>query len=291
MTNPQDIISSIRDLSPELSKSERQLAETILADVDFAIHATTGEIAKKSGVSSPTLTRFCRSLGLNGLRELKVQLAQSLSVGSRYLTQDIKPDNINEVAANVIGSAQRALHTLHANMDYASLALAVDKIVRGDKVVIFGGGGGSSIVAQDAEYRLFRLSTHAVSYNDSQLQIMVAATLKERDVLIAISTSGRNYEMRESALIAQQYNTQVIAITRPGSPLANIADIVIPVDIPESSDIYKPTESRYALLAAVDILANEVALQKGTQATENLRRIKHQLVSARDEDDSQPLGD
>ena len=130
-----------------------------------------------------------------------------------------------------------------------------------------------------------------LSYTDSQLQRMVAATMKEQDVLLAISTTGRNYEITDCASIAREYQAKVIAITRPGSPLAEAADIVIPVDIPESKDIFKPTASRYAILAAVDILAHQVAINKGSEAAENLRRIKYQLVSARDDDDSQPLGD
>jgi len=291
MIMSHDIISRIREVQSSLSRSERQLAETILDDVDFAIHATTSEIAQKSGVSSPTLTRFCRTLGLNGLRELKVQLAQSRSVGSRYLTQADEPENIREVGTNVVAAAQDALHKLHSDLDYDSIEQAATAIVDASKVLIFGGGGGSSIVAQDAEYRLFRLAVHATTYTDSQLQRMVAATMKEQDVLLAISTTGRNYEITDCASIAREYQAKVIAITRPGSPLAEAADIVIPVDIPESKDIFKPTASRYAILAAVDILAHQVAINKGSEAAENLRRIKYQLVSARDDDDSQPLGD
>lgn len=292
MVTSQDIISKMKEVSGSLSRSEQLLVKVILDDVDFAIHATTSQIAEKSGVSSPTITRFCRSLGLKGLRDLKVKLASSLSVGNRYLNQEIEPQNISEVATNVVGDAQNALHQLHSNLDYIALDNAVSHIVRANKVVIFGGGGGSSIVAQDAEYRLFRLDVHANTCNDSQLQRMIAATMKEDDVLIVISTSGRNNEIIDSTLVARQYNSTVIAITRPNSPLAEAANIVIPVDIPEGNDIFKPTSSRYALLAVVDILANEIAIQKGPQTSENLRRIKFQLMVARDDnDDSQPLGD
>jgi len=286
-----DIISTIHEKKDSLSKSEKHLSEAILADVNFAIQATTKEMAIKSGVSSPTITRFCRSLGLKGLKELKVKLAQSLSVGNRYVKLNVGSDNIQDVSSNVISEAQLALHHLHQALDYQALEQAVSSLCAAQKIVIFGGGGGASVVAQDTEYRLFRLSLHVISYTDSQLQRMVAATLKEEDNLIIISTSGRDQELVECSQIASNYHCKVIAITRPRSPLAETADIVIPVDIPETKDILKPTASRYALLATIDILANQIGIQMGEKATENLRRIKYQLMANRDIENTEPLGD
>ena len=291
MISSDDIISTIHEKQDNLSKSEKRLSETILADVNFAIQATTSEMAIRSGVSSPTITRFCRSLGLKWLKELKVKLAQSLSIGNRYVTLNIGSDNIQDVASNVISSAQLALHHLHQALDYQALEQAVDSLCKAQRIVIFGGGGGATLVAQDTEYRLFRLSLHVVSYTDSQLQRMVAATLKEEDNLIIISTSGRDQELVECSQIAANYHCNVIAITRPNSPLANTANIVIPVDIPETKDILKPTASRYALLATIDILANQIGIKMGDKAIENLRRMKYQLMANRDVENTAPLGD
>lgn len=285
-----DLVHMIQEKRSGLSKSERRLVDTILADIEFALHASLVEIAQRAQTSNPTMTRLCRHLGFSGFKEFKLSLAHSMAVGSRYHTH-VAPKNIEDVTENVINGIQQALQRLHEQLDYSVLNQAVAWISQAQKVAVFGGGGGSSIVAQDAEYRLFRLGVHVVAYNDSQLQRMVAATLKENDVLLTISTSGRNQEMVECVAIAQEYHAQVVAITRTGSPLGKAADFLIAVDIPENHDILTPTESRYALLAVLDILATEVAYQKGDVSAENLRRIKYQLVSYRDEDDSQPLGD
>jgi len=290
MTKSMDLIYMIQEKRHELSKAERRLVDTILADIEFTLHASLVEIAERAQTSNPTLTRLCRHLGFSGFKEFKLNLAQSMAIGARYHTH-VEPKNIEDVSANVIKGVEQALQRLHGQLNFPLLDQAVAWIVTAPKVVVFGGGGGSSIVAQDAEYRLFRLGINAVAYNDSQLQRMVAATLKDDDILIAISTSGRNQEIIECAAIAKEYHAKVIAITRSNSPLGKVTNLLIPVDIPEHNDILQPTESRYALLAIVDILATEAAYQKGDVAAENLRRIKYQLVSYRDEDDSQPLGD
>ena len=63
------------------------------------------------------------------------------------------------------------------------------------------------------------------------------------------------------------------------------------MDMPEDSDILRPTSSRYAYLAMVDVLAQTTATRIEADAVASMRRIKHQLIVNRDSDDSQALGD
>ena len=58
-----DILSQIRDSYPDLRRSERRVADQVLADVAFAVDASNAELARRSKVSEPTVTRFCRAIG------------------------------------------------------------------------------------------------------------------------------------------------------------------------------------------------------------------------------------
>ena len=73
--------------------------------------------------------------------------------------------------------------------------------------------------------------------------------------------------------------------------MADAADITVPIDLPEGDNIYRPSSTRIAYLAVLDILASLVAYRLRPQATATLRRIKQQLVTHRDGDDRQLLGD
>ncbi len=288
----QDIVSLMRDRLSGMSKSERRIAEAILADMPWAVQSTTTELAERTGTSTPTITRFCRRLGCEGLRDFKLRLAQATAVGSRYLgaQPDATPAPLKAVTS-VIGAAHEALERLSAQVDEAALTQAADWLAAARRVAIFGGGGGSSIVAREGENRLFRLGLNVNACSDTQLQQMIAATLVADDVLLTVSTSGRYPESLRMVEIARTYGARTVAITRPGSPLAQAVDIVLAVDIPETELVLKPTASRYALLAMMDILATELAGRCGEAALENMRRIKYQLVTHRDADDTQPLGD
>ena len=82
-----------------------------------------------------------------------------------------------------------------------------------------------------------------------------------------------------------------IVFTRPNSPVAEEADILLGVDVLEQDDILRPSASRYAFLAMIDVVAQIVATRMQARAVASMRRIKHQLIVNRDGDDTQPLGD
>ena len=88
---------------------------------------------------------------------------------------------------------------------------------------------------------------------------MSAATLRPGDAVLAISNSGRSKPVVDAVEIARSFGATTIALTRPGTPLAGKAEIVIAVTIPEADDILRPTPSRYAHMAIIDTIATGVA--------------------------------
>jgi DNA-binding MurR/RpiR family transcriptional regulator len=120
---------------------------------------------------------------------------------------------------------------------------------------------------------------------------MIAATLGPDDVVLAVSTAGRAAEVIDAVTIARQYGAQVVAVTRPMSRLAELADVPLLLHVPEAPNALKPTASRYALLAAIDLLAASTAYRMPREAQEQMRRIKYALVNAAHGDIGDPLGD
>ena len=286
-----DLLSRIFRLSPSMSRAERRVANVVLSDLEFAVHAHTNEIAARAQVSAPTISRFCRSVGCRGLRELRLDLAKQFAVGDRYLHPRTEQLQISQAVTEVVSQIHRSLDALVDQADDETLKRAASSIADAERVMIFGGGGGSSMAAMEAENRLFRLGLRASHCNDSQLQIMMAATLGVTDVLVVLSITGMYEPIVRAAEIAAHYGAHTIAVTAPDSLLSGVTKDVVPFLVEEPQDIFSPTPARYALLALVDILAYEVAALRGETAMESMRRIKYQLVTTRDSDDSKPLGD
>jgi RpiR family carbohydrate utilization transcriptional regulator len=70
-----------------------------------------------------------------------------------------------------------------------------------------------------------------------------------------------------------------VALTRPGTPLAEAAGIVVPMVIGEDDNVLVPTPSRYAHMAVIDTIATGVAERLGARGREALRRVRYTVAS------------
>jgi DNA-binding MurR/RpiR family transcriptional regulator len=286
-----DLFSTLQEGMGRFSQSENRIADIILNDFEFAVNASIIGLAEKADVSPPTVTRFCRRLGCDSFADFKIQLARTAYVGVRYLKPEPKSTNPSDVAQDIITKAQNALFLLHRSLDMAAIEKAADLLSKAQMIYAFGSGGNSSMIASEFQNRLFRFGLHVTASSDHSMQLMMAAAAKPTDVLIGSSFSGRNAELVRAFTLARESKVPTIALTQSGSLVAQAADIVVPIDLPEGNNIYRPTSTRIAYLAAVDILASLVAYAIQPKATITLRRIKQQLVTHRDGDDRQLLGD
>ncbi|ESY67125.1 MULTISPECIES: MurR/RpiR family transcriptional regulator [Mesorhizobium] len=293
MKTPADIITRLQLISQDGTKSDRRLAGLVLSDLDFASKAAISEIAGRVGVSEPTVTRFCRNLGCEGLRDFKFYLAQAIAIGGQYLSPEPLSRDAREqrIASAITEAAISAIQRASENLDMTTLVAVAERLATSGNVLCIGSGGISSMMATEMQNRLFRLGLPVLAQIDGQLQRMYAAVATPETTLVAFSVSGYARSVIEAVQVAQQYGATTIAITAPDSALAKVADTVIHLQPLEDGNIYKPTSSRYALLAIVDMIVTSVAETRGPKVLENLRRIKQSVNTLKVDDPRLPLGD
>ncbi|HSC79489.1 MAG TPA: transcriptional regulator, partial [Chitinolyticbacter sp.] len=68
------MLERIKTVIDSLSKSERKVAELVLAQPNLVANAPIAQIADLADVSQPTVIRFCRSLNCSGLQDFKLRL-------------------------------------------------------------------------------------------------------------------------------------------------------------------------------------------------------------------------
>jgi RpiR family carbohydrate utilization transcriptional regulator len=274
-----DLVSRIERVEQDLSPAERRVAEVVRQDFRAATRLTIAELAARAGVSQPTVTRFCRSVGSASFNDFKIQLATTMTVAAVYLTSDrVFGDDVGQLAQAVMMHAANAVREGLDQLDTAAVSTAIDRLAASRRIDIYGQGGGSAAVVEDAKLRLFRLGIPVSAFVDGHQQRMSAATLRPGDAVFAISNSGRSKPVIDAVEIARSFGATTIALTRPGTPLAAKAEIVIAVAIPEADDILRPTPSRYAHMAIVDTIATGVAARLGTRGRDALRRVRYALT-------------
>jgi RpiR family transcriptional regulator, carbohydrate utilization regulator len=279
------MLDRIRASLPALSPAEQRVGKLVLADARSFASLPVAELAERSHVSKPTVVRFCRSIGYDGLADFKLKLAGTVNEGVPFVHRSVdEDDKPADLVVKVIDNAVSALlkyrndATAHA-FDRAIEALT--EAARAKRRIEFYGVGNSGIVAHDAEHKFFRLGVNAVAYNDAHVQVMAATMLGPGDYVVVISNSGRSRDLLDALEIARRKGATTIVITASGSPLAHQAQILLSVDHPEDYDRYSPMVSRLLHLTVIDILTTGVALKLGPELRPMLQEIKKNLRAKR----------
>jgi len=255
--SPTDLRERIRAARPSLSPAERQVADWVLRQPGTVLSLPVAAIAREAGVSQPTVIRFCRSMGCHGLSDFKLRLAQG------NVARDTAPARIaSPSGTRVLQNAIDSLTTLQDRFDPRTLDAAVALVDSAHRIDLYG-FGSSGVVALDAQTKFFRYGIPANAYSDPYLVSMSLNVLQAGDVVIAISKSGALPELQTAVERVRELGVRVIAVTARGSPLAALADVVLPADV-DDAVADRSMVARLLHLALLDALVLEVALRKGS---------------------------
>ena len=116
-----------------------------------------------------------------------------------------------------------------------------------------------------------------VARADPHVQAMAAATLDGDSVAICVSASGRSRELVEAARLAEAAGATVVAITRPGSPLAATATVVLACVVEDDGALHAPMASRLVHLVIGDALAVAAGLLSPPAAAGRVARMDEAL--------------
>ena len=280
------MLERIKSTLSSLAPAEQRVGKLLLSDPRTFSTLPVTELAERAGVSKPTVVRFCRSMGYEGLSDFKLKLAGSLSEGVPFIHRNVgAQDNSNDVLVKVIDNTVTAFLKYRNDASSAQIDKAAEAIAlthkKGKRLEFFG-VGNSGIVAQDAQHKFFRLGFHTISHSDGHMQIMSASLLGPGDCLVVFSNSGRTRDLLDSCEIAKKNGATTVVVTASGSPLANAGKIHLAADHPESYEKFSPLVSRLLHLMIVDVLATTVALRIGsTQLQPLLRNMKQNLLNKR----------
>ena len=280
------MLDRIQACLPSLAPAEQRVARLVLADPRTFARLPVVELAARASVSKPTVVRFCRSIGYDGLSDFKLKLAGSINEGVPYIHRSVDADDKpGHVLVKVVDNTVAAL--LKYRNEASSLAIeraceALAAACHAGRRIEFYGVGNSGIVAQDAQHKFFRLGVHTAACSDGHLQVMSASLLGAGDCVVIISNSGRTRDLMDACDIARRRGATTITVTASGSPLASAGQIHLAADHPEGYDRYSPMVSRLLHLVIIDVLATCVALRIGGDVLQPmLSEVKNNLRSKR----------
>ena len=281
MINEDNLLISIQQRLNQLNKSERKVAQVIIASPQTVTRMSIATLAEEAKVSEPTVNRLCRTFGVKGFPDLKIRLAQSMGTGTPYVSQTVDMEDSAQVYTDkIFASSIASMEATRRSLKAPVIEKTVDILSQAQQIMFFG-MGASGAVARDAQHKFFRFNIPVVAHNDPLLMRMQAAASRRGHVILLLSFTGQTQETIEVARIGKAAGALVIAITAPDSPLAKVATSTLDIITPEDTDIYMPMQSRLIQLTLLDVLATGVLLKRGDDFQEHLKRIKDSLAGTR----------
>jgi DNA-binding MurR/RpiR family transcriptional regulator len=269
------IIERIRGLLPTMPDAQRSLAELVLGDPAAVARMTIVELAERCGVSTGTVTRFCRAMGTNGYAALRIALASDSGrieggTWAAHIGTDVtEGDDIRRVANVISANIGHVVAEAIANLDLAAVERAASLLAAARRVVVYG-VGGSATTALGFQQRLYQIGVPAWVYTDVHSALTGAALMTRGDVVVAVSHSGRTREVFDLTAEARSRGARTVAVTNdPASPLARRAELALATGMPEMGG--SSTENvlgRHAQLAVLDVLYIAIAQRTFEQTGE-----------------------
>lgn len=255
----ESIIYRMHQVLDSFTKSERKVYEAILTDSEMVMSSSITELAKKINVSTASITRCCKKIGIGGFPALRLEIARAnvkedgeVIAGESDCVQNASSSE--EIRNRIVDTTGANIQILKTIVEPDSLDKTIDMVIS-SRHILLSGIGASALVAMDFQQKLARIGLMALYGPDQDLQLVQTASFSEKDVVILFSYSGMTEHIKAIAKIAKNQNVPIIAITRKGnSPIGNIADIVLPVAAGEFGLREGATISRLQMLMIVDML-------------------------------------
>lgn len=287
MSNKKEVlphgILRINSYMEQLKPAEKKVARYILQNKEDVIHLSITKLSGEAGVSEATVVKFCQHIGYSGYQELKIMLAQAERKGSQeHIYGEIEADDdINEIINKIFQIYDHSLKNTKKLLVKDSMDTAIEMMIEAEQIFFFG-FGASGIVAEDSELKFKRINYTAEALIDNHKQKTIASLLTEKDLVVAISDSGRTKELMESLKIADKAGAKIMAITsNMGSPVTELADIVLLTHSKETPFRGSALASRMAQLAVIDVLFLGVATKEYDKTIDALGKTRVVMQDSR----------
>lgn len=264
----------INNVYDQLSKTERQIAKYFLEHENEIISMSIYEVAEDVGVSSATLSRFVKKVFGKNYAQTKIEIAKlnqqrEFEKGSAIL--DWATD-YHDIHNKIIYHIEKVCRDVIAYNEASVFETAYKKIAEAENVYLFG-MGNSGTVAQDFGQKLIKLKKRVIYWPDFRYAMTTSLTCTQKDVVIAISVTGKTDEVNLAVKKAKEKGAHIIAITSGIlNDLYKMADtpIVLP-NVENRSFRLAPVFSRYSQLFVIDMLFIGLAKMLGDDPETLLR--------------------
>ena len=223
-------IFSKLDKLTDLTQNEKTLVCYMQDNSEDFIRMSASEISKACFVSTSSIYRLCKKVGLAGLAELKVQVSLSIN---EYLKEQNSlnfdyPFKQNETQNQVVLKMKELYEqTIQSSLNLIDLNTLklVASILKKAIYIDFYTSAGNIYFAENFKFQMQEIGTFINVPIEEYHQLLTASTSDEKHVAIIVSFEGRGLITKNLANILKKNNTPIILISSTNdNPITKYAD-------------------------------------------------------------------
>jgi DNA-binding MurR/RpiR family transcriptional regulator len=290
------IRENLADTNVPLTSSEAKIIQTLLADYPMSGLGTATRLARRAGVSDPTVMRLMLKLGYEGFADFQRELLAEVEarLHSPLLMMEAKrPDSADTNTAMVyfrsVADSLERTRTAVPSQVYDRAAIMLEE-TRG-QVVLLGGRFSRNIASMFAGYLTqFRPGIRDIGAL-TPVDYDLLVDLGKRDLLVVFDYRRYQSDVVNFARQAAGRGLAILLFTDTWlSPIADFSDLTMVAEI----DVNSPFDTLATAVAQMETVLTHFLGHSGAAARKRIELIEHiretnaVTLDGLDEKDAQP---
>lgn len=276
------VLALLRTALPTLSPQLQLLARLALESPGEVGRMTITEYAERAGASAASVTRLCRTLGIEKFTRLRTELVLAAERSGASHTPRVSGDITAETPLPELVTSHAVLGARSMEETARLLDMKTfESVVRalGEASHVYAMGAGSAhMIAVSLEHKLRSLAIPASSFLDPPSAVIGLAAARPGDVLVVVSETGTASETVPQLSEAKRRGCHTVLITRlSSSPAIEQADHVLLAVQDRTPLRTGALTSRISELFLTDCLASGVVVRHHERSLEALASVEEAL--------------
>lgn len=274
--NKQDVLASIEEKIPGMSKGQKAIANYIREHYDVAVFMTAAKIGEEIGVSESTVVRFASSIGYDGFPDFQNHLAAWVKnrmntvqkVGAKYGNS-----SQSQIIDSVLKGDMEKINDTLTQIDPNAFEAAVDALLNAKTVYIVGIRTCSPL-AEFLSFYLHMIRDNVICLTTTSVSETFEQMIRVNNEDVVVGISFPRYSMRtlKALEFASDRNARVITITDTiHSPMCMYSSI----NLFARSDMVSIVDSLVAPLSVINALVVAFCLKAPEAVKENLNSLEN----------------
>jgi DNA-binding MurR/RpiR family transcriptional regulator len=250
--NKKQLLVRIKNLVQSDDTTYQPIANFIFNNSRIIEKFNIAYLAKITNSSPATVTRFCKSIGLQGYKELTFILSEQ-----NKLTTELVPTNLLVDSLKLKEQVNEIIsETAYLIDDYDFNQLVNDLVTRPNKIMFLGYGESYTFLRMFAS-RLLRLGINIATFSQQEDLEVAMSLIDETNIILALSLSGTTKQVLEISRFAKQRKAKLYSITKyEMNELKKISDINFSISYDAEKLISK--SPRYGIFFLLDLIFEKI---------------------------------